>query len=97
MGLIVDTLIAKGYHRCDADERKKMDAVDRKFDELATMRMREGALRDVQKQFMTWGDRFEEGSPQRKHYYDMSLLLSSVVGEYAGLRARIEAKYGESK
>lgn len=29
MGLIVDTLIAKGYHRCDKDERKKMDSRER--------------------------------------------------------------------
>lgn len=97
MGLIVDTLIAKGYHRCDKDERKKMDAVDRKADELAAMRLRAGALSDVQKQFMTWGDGLEEGSPQRKHYYDMSLMLGAIAGEYAGLRARIEAKYGMSE
>lgn len=96
-GAITDTLIAKGYHRCDEDERKKMDAVDRKADELATMRLRERSLRDVQKQFMVWGDQFEEGTPQRKHYYEISLTLGSIAGEYAGLKALIEAKYGVSE
>lgn len=88
MGLITDTLIAKGYHRCDKDERKK---------ELAVMRLRTGALHDVEKQFITWGNQFEEGSPQRKHFYGIALQLTAIAGEYAGLRARIEAAYGASE
>ena len=95
--LLVDTLIAKGYHRCDKDERKKMDEVDRKADEVAVMRLRLDSLRGVTDQFADWAFQFEEGSPQRKHYTELALSLGIISAEYAGLTARIAAKNGVSQ
>lgn len=97
MGLITDTLIAKGYHRCDKDERKKMDAVDRKADEAATMRLRSRALHEVWDHLVEVGNQFPDDSPERAHYFDVALQVNAVAAEYAGLRARIEAKHGISE
>lgn len=90
MGLITDTLIAKGYHRCDKDERKKMDAVDRKADEAATMRLRSKVLLEVADHFMEMGHRLPEDAPGKWHYSEVAMDAIKVASEYTALRVEIE-------
>lgn len=97
MGLITDTLIAKGYHRCDKDERKKMDAVDKKADEIAVMRLRSRMLHEVWDHFVEAANKEPENSFARSHYFDVAMQVSEIAGEYAALRVRTEAKYGGSE
>jgi hypothetical protein len=97
MGLITDTLIAKGYHRCDKDERKKMDSVDRKADELATMRLRSKVLHEVWDHFVEAANKERHDSPERLHYLDAAMQVNAVAAEYAALRVRTEAKYRVSE
>lgn len=97
MGLITDTLIAKGYHRCGEDERKKMDAVDKKADELAVMRLRSRSLHEVWDHFVEAANKERQDSPEHSHYLDVALLVSEVAAEYTALRVRVEAKHRVSE
>lgn len=95
--LLVDTLIAKGYHRCDKDERKKMDAEDRAADELATMRLRTATLRETADHYMELAMARQEGSVHRDHYYGIAVGLAIIAAEYAGLTTRRAAELGRSE
>jgi len=95
--LIVDTLIAKGYHRCDKDEREKMDTEDRAADEIATMRLRAKTLRETADHYWELAKEQEVGSEEREHYYGNSVELHVIAGEYFGLTARRAAELGRSE
>lgn len=92
--LLVDTLIAKGYHRCDKDERKKMDAEDRALDIDSAMSMRVNAMNDVVYDLMRKSTEFPVGSGERGAWQRQASKLTEVITTYNELRAETQRKNG---
>jgi len=94
MGLIVDTLIAKGYHRCDKDEGKKMDAVDRALDMDSAQALRVNSMNEVVYDFMVKSTEFPEGSGERGLYQKYAMDVTEIIFAYNTLRAETQRKNG---